>query len=72
MNESRHNKYIKTKSVKVPSDLKLKTAISRFVFQTFPVKTELKKADRTVGVNCNIFSNISSGTGLTSSGNVYN
>ena len=24
-------------------------------------QTELKKADRTVGVNCNIFSNISSG-----------
>ena len=23
--------------------------------------TELRKADRTVGVNCNIFSNISSG-----------
>ena len=37
MNESRHNKYIKTISVKVPSDLKLKTAISRFVFQIFPV-----------------------------------
>ena len=25
-------------------------------------ETELRKADRTVGVNCNIFSNISSGT----------
>ena len=25
-------------------------------------ETELKKADRTVGVNCNKFSNISSGT----------
>ena len=25
-------------------------------------KTKLRKADRTVGVNCNIFSNISSGT----------
>ena len=25
-------------------------------------KTELRKADRAVGVNCNIFSNISSGT----------
>ena len=37
MNESRQNQYIKTKSVKVPSDLKLKTAISRFVFQIFPV-----------------------------------
>ena len=37
MNESRHNQYIKTKSVKGPSDLKLKTAISRFVFQIFPV-----------------------------------
>ena len=37
MNESRHNQYIKTKSVKVPSDLKLKTALSRFVFQIFPV-----------------------------------
>ena len=37
MNESQHNQYIKTKSVKVPSDLKLKTAISRFVFQIFPV-----------------------------------
>ena len=37
MNESRHNQYIKTKSVKVPSDWKLKTAISRFVFQLFHV-----------------------------------
>ena len=37
MNESGHNKYIETKSVKVPSDLKVKTAISRFVFQMFPV-----------------------------------
>ena len=37
MNESRHNQYIKTESVKVPSDLKLKTAISRFVFQIFHV-----------------------------------
>ena len=37
MNESRHNQYIKNKSVKVPSDLKLKTAKSRFVFQIFPV-----------------------------------
>ena len=37
MNESPHNQYIKTKSVKAPSDLKLKTAISRFVFQIFPV-----------------------------------
>ena len=27
------------------------------------VETERRKADRTVGVNCNIFSNISSGTG---------
>ena len=27
------------------------------------VETELRKADRTAGVNCNIFSNISSGTG---------
>ena len=26
------------------------------------LKTKLRKADRTVGVNCNIFSNISSGT----------
>ena len=26
-------------------------------------ETELRKADRTVWVNCNIFSNISSGTG---------
>ena len=34
---SRHNQYIKTKSVKVLSDLKLKTALSRFVFQIFPV-----------------------------------
>ena len=25
-------------------------------------ESELRKADRTVGVNCNIFSNISSGT----------
>ena len=25
-------------------------------------ETELRKADRTVGVNCNIFSNTSSGT----------
>ena len=32
---SRHNQYIKTKSVKVPSDLKLKTALSRFVFKYF-------------------------------------
>ena len=31
MNESGHNKYIETKSVKVSSDLKVKTAISRFV-----------------------------------------
>ena len=37
MNESPHNKYIKTISVKVPSDLKLETATSRFVFQLFPV-----------------------------------
>ena len=37
MNQSRHNQYIKTKSVKVPSDLKLKTALSRFVFQICPV-----------------------------------
>ena len=37
MNESRHKQYIKTKSVKVPSDLKLKTAISHFLFQIFPV-----------------------------------
>ena len=39
MNESRHNQYVKTKSVKVPSDLKLKTEISLFVFQMklFPV-----------------------------------
>ena len=36
MNESRHNEDIKTKSVKVPSDLKLKTALSHFVFQIFP------------------------------------
>ena len=35
MNESRHNQTIKTKSVTVPSDLKLKTAISRVVFQYF-------------------------------------
>ena len=26
------------------------------------IETDLRKADRTVGVNCNIFSNISSGT----------
>ena len=25
-------------------------------------ETDLRKADRTVGVNCNVFSNISSGT----------
>ena len=37
MNESRHNDYIKTISVKVPSDLKLETATSRFVFQIFPI-----------------------------------
>ena len=37
MIESRHSQYIKTKSVKVPSDLKLKTAISRFVFHIFHV-----------------------------------
>ena len=37
MNESRHNQYIKTKSVKVPADLKLKTAMSRAVFQIFRV-----------------------------------
>ena len=35
MNESRHNTL--KPSVKVPSDLKLKTALSRFVFQIFPV-----------------------------------
>ena len=38
MNESRRNKYIKT-IIKVPSDLKLETATSRFVFQIFPVKS---------------------------------
>ena len=37
MKESQHNQYIKTKCVKVLSDLKLKTAISRFVFQILPV-----------------------------------
>ena len=26
----------------------------------YPEESELRKADRTVGVNCNIFSNISS------------
>ena len=30
--------------------------------KTAIIDTELRKADRTVGVNCNIFSNISSGT----------
>ena len=45
--------------VKLPFDwyiMSLQTCFSMFE------ETELRKADRTVGVNCNIFSNISSGT----------
>ena len=35
MNESRHNQYIKTKSDKVPSDLKLKTEYLVLFFKYF-------------------------------------
>ena len=38
MNKSQHNQDIKTESVKVPSDLKLKTAISRFCFTSVSCK----------------------------------